>query len=102
MAGYMVFAKNGKAVEARERDEQPDQTHDEMETRCHQSRPISLLRHRPKCNSFRRRQPGIAQKNGAYYAVDMQTISVKLPDDVSAQLTKKARTMRVTKSFLVR
>jgi hypothetical protein len=32
----------------------------------------------------------------------MQTISVKLPDDVSAQLTKKARTMRVTKSFLVR
>jgi predicted DNA-binding protein len=32
----------------------------------------------------------------------MQTISVKLPDDLSAQLTKMARTMRVTKSFLVR
>jgi predicted transcriptional regulator len=32
----------------------------------------------------------------------MQTISVKLPDDLSAQLANKARTMRVTKSFLVR
>ena len=34
--------------------------------------------------------------------MDMQTISIKLPDDVSEHLAKKARALRVTKSSLVR
>jgi predicted transcriptional regulator len=32
----------------------------------------------------------------------MRTISVKLPDDLLAQLTREAKARRVTKSFLVR
>jgi len=45
---------------------------------------------------------GIARENGAYYAVIMRTISVKLPDDLFAQLGREAKARRVTKSRLVR
>jgi len=44
----------------------------------------------------------IARENGAYYAVIMRTISVKLPDELLAQLAKEARARRGTKSRLVR
>jgi hypothetical protein len=44
----------------------------------------------------------IARQNGAYYAVIMRTISVKLPDELLAQLTREAKARRVTKSWLVR
>ena len=43
-----------------------------------------------------------ARENGAYYAGIMRTISVKLPDDLLAQLGRAAKTRRVTKSWLVR
>ncbi|SPF50626.1 conserved hypothetical protein [Candidatus Sulfopaludibacter sp. SbA4] len=39
---------------------------------------------------------------GAYYAMTMRTISVKLPDELLAQLARKAKARRVTKSGLVR
>jgi len=45
---------------------------------------------------------GIARENGAYYARSMRTISVKLPDELLAQLTRQARARRVTKSSLLR
>jgi len=45
---------------------------------------------------------GIARENGAYYAVIMRTISVKLPDELLAQLARQAKARRVTKSWLVR
>jgi predicted DNA-binding protein len=45
---------------------------------------------------------GIARKNGAYYVVIMRTISVKLPDELLAQLGREAKARRVTKSRLVR
>jgi len=45
---------------------------------------------------------GIARENGPYYPVIMRTISVKLPDDLLAQLAKEAKARRVTKSALVR
>lgn len=45
---------------------------------------------------------GIAWRNGAYYAIVMQTISLKLPDDLLAQLDSEAKSRRVTKSWLVR
>jgi Ribbon-helix-helix protein, copG family len=45
---------------------------------------------------------GIARKNGAYYAVIMRTISVKLPEELLAQLSREAKARRVTKSWLVR
>jgi predicted DNA-binding protein len=45
---------------------------------------------------------GIARENGAYYAGIMRTISVKLPDELLAQLDREARARRVTKSCLVR
>ena len=44
----------------------------------------------------------IARESGAYYAVVMRTISVKLPDELLAQLGKEAKARRVTKSWLVR
>ena len=45
---------------------------------------------------------GITFRNGAYYAVAMQTISLKLPDDLLAQLASEAKARGVTKSWLVR
>ena len=45
---------------------------------------------------------GIARKNGEYYDRDMQTISLKLPDDVLAQLDEEAKARGVTKSLLIR
>src|ERR1035437_5856891 len=45
---------------------------------------------------------GIARENGAYYPVIMRTISVKLPDDLLAELAREAKARRVTKSSLVR
>jgi len=41
-------------------------------------------------------------RDGAYYAVIMRTISVKLPDELIAQLARVAKARRVTKSCLVR
>jgi len=46
--------------------------------------------------------PGIARQSGVYYAVTMQTISLKLPDHLLAQLEKEAKARRVTKSLLIR
>lgn len=40
--------------------------------------------------------------DGAYYASIMRTISVKLPDELLAQLDREAKARRVTKSSLVR
>jgi len=46
---------------------------------------------------------GIAHNNGWYYYwYYMQTISLKLPDDLLAQLAKEAKVRGVTKSLLVR
>lgn len=45
---------------------------------------------------------GIARQIGPYYPVVMQTISLKLPDDLLAQLDNEARARGVTKSSLVR
>jgi hypothetical protein len=45
---------------------------------------------------------GIALGIGAYYSIVMQTISLKLPDDLLAQLESEAKARRVTKSRLVR
>jgi Ribbon-helix-helix protein, copG family len=45
---------------------------------------------------------GIAHENGGYYPKDMQTISLKLPDDLLEQLEQEAKARRVTKSLLVR
>jgi len=45
---------------------------------------------------------GIARENGGYYHEDMQTISLKLPDDLLAQIEKEAKTRGITKSLLVR
>ena len=48
------------------------------------------------------KQPGIAYQNGAYYPERMQTISLKLPDNLLAQLDDEAKARHVTKSHLVR
>jgi hypothetical protein len=45
---------------------------------------------------------GIARQNGAYYPEIMRTISVKLPDELLAQLARQAKSRRVSKSSLVR
>ena len=45
---------------------------------------------------------GIAQQIGAYYAMIMQTISLRLPDDLLAQIASEAKARRVTKSSLIR
>jgi hypothetical protein len=45
---------------------------------------------------------GIARRDGAYYPVIMRTISLKLSDELLAQLASAARTRRVTKSQVVR
>ena len=37
-----------------------------------------------------------------YYATIMRTISLKLPDDLLAQLEREAKARRVTKSLLIR
>ncbi len=50
----------------------------------------------------RRRASGIAGRNGRYYDTDMQTISLKLPGDLLAQLEKEAKARGVTKSLVVR
>ena len=44
----------------------------------------------------------IAQQIGAYYTTAMRTISLKLPDDLLAQLEGEAKLRRVTRSRLVR
>ena len=45
---------------------------------------------------------GIARRNDPYYSNIMQTISLKLPDDLLAQLDSEAKARRMTKSSLVR
>ena len=45
---------------------------------------------------------GIARRGEGYYHADMRTISLKLPDDLLAQLEEQARARRVTKSSLIR
>jgi len=45
---------------------------------------------------------GIARHNGAYYGTVMQAISLKLPNDLLAQLSSEAKARGVTKSWLVR
>jgi ribbon-helix-helix CopG family protein len=45
---------------------------------------------------------GIARQDGAYYPVVMRTISLKLPEDLLADLASEARARRVTRSGLVR
>jgi predicted DNA-binding protein len=44
----------------------------------------------------------IARQEGTYYPVIMRTISLKLPDELVAKLSRKAKARRVTKSWLVR
>jgi hypothetical protein len=48
------------------------------------------------------RRGSIALENGAHYAVVMRTISVRLPEELLAQLGTVAKARRVTKSWLVR
>ena len=45
---------------------------------------------------------GIARLGEGYYHAVMRTISVKLPDDLLAQLEVESRARRVTKSSLIR
>ena len=45
---------------------------------------------------------GIARQIGAYYPRVMQTISLKLPDELLTQLDAEAKARGVTKSWLVR
>jgi len=52
--------------------------------------------------SARRASTGIAHHNGGYYHIGMRTISLKLPDDLLADLDKEAKARRLTKSVLVR
>jgi len=49
-----------------------------------------------------RPQLGIAQQIGVYYAMIMQTISLKLPDHLLARLESEAKARGVTKSSLIR
>jgi hypothetical protein len=44
----------------------------------------------------------IAEQIGPYYHLVVQTISLKVPDDLLAQLTSEAKARRVTRSRLVR
>jgi hypothetical protein len=48
------------------------------------------------------RHRGIARQNGAYYAMGMRNISLKLPDDLLIQLDSEAKARQVTKSWLIR
>lgn len=48
------------------------------------------------------RTSGIARQLDPYYSGTMRTISLKLPDELLAQLDKAAKAKRVTKSSLVR
>jgi hypothetical protein len=45
---------------------------------------------------------GIARQDGAYYYWFMRTISLKLPENLLAELTTQAKARRVTMSWLVR
>jgi hypothetical protein len=45
---------------------------------------------------------GIAHENGGYYDTSVQTISLKLPDDLLVQLENEAKARGVTKSHVVR
>ena len=45
---------------------------------------------------------GIARPSEGYYHAVMRTISLKLPDDLLAQLEVESRARRVTKSSLIR
>jgi len=51
---------------------------------------------------FMAEEPGIARHNHAYYHISMQTISLKLPDALLAQLDHEAKARKITKSQLVR
>ena len=53
-------------------------------------------------NSATHRAKRIAQKIGTYYANFMQTVSLKLPDELLAELNREAKARRVTKSSLIR
>jgi hypothetical protein len=44
----------------------------------------------------------ITEQNDAYYTVFMQTISLKLPEDLMNELTSEAKARRTTKSQVVR
>ena len=48
------------------------------------------------------RSSGIAHGYDPYYSRSMRTISLKLPDDLLAQLEKAAKARQVTKSSFVR
>lgn len=48
------------------------------------------------------RGPGIERESSAYYHLLMPTISLKVSDDLLAQLCNEAKARRVTKSWLVR
>ena len=48
------------------------------------------------------RRRGIALRFGPYYHRGMRTISLKLPNDLLAELEREAKARRVTKSALVR
>jgi hypothetical protein len=47
-------------------------------------------------------RPGITPQNDAYYSILMRTISLKLPENLWAQLDCEAKARRVTKSWLLR
>ncbi len=44
----------------------------------------------------------IARQVGVYYSEVMQTISLRLPDDLVADLEREAKARRVTKTSLIR
>jgi hypothetical protein len=50
----------------------------------------------------RLKEAGIAERHDAYYPEDVRTISLKLPDDLLAELSTQAQSRRVTRSALVR
>jgi predicted DNA-binding protein len=60
---------------------------------------ITLSNH---CSASSSPAASIAEQIGAYYHVIVQTISLKLPDDLLAQLNSEAKARRVTRSRLVR
>src|SRR5437764_14529888 len=54
-------------------------------------------------NSRTPHRAGIAHRNGRYYhEVEMQTISLKLPDELLSALEREAKARHVSKSLLVR
>jgi predicted transcriptional regulator len=48
------------------------------------------------------KRPRIARRIGWYYGISVQTISLRLPDDLLVQLDEEAKARRMTKSRLIR